>query len=216
MGHSPFVLGWGVMANIANCALDALRRPLAFALGLAVPVLTAALVLSGPGFASQIPDRLFDALAKQKVASLLQSTFGEEFSWQFVTHETRPASLAAWTSIGASIAALPASAGSDPRIELADTVRGPLASMVPIQLKIENVGRLDWNSFVVVTNVPDHAALSAGKPLGMGTWVVPARKAADLAIISYTLPAPRQRLIFDLLTADGRLLSSAQALLDLT
>lgn len=202
------------MYQFESSTPGALGRSLAFVFGLAVPVVAAVLLLAGPGLASHIPDRLLDTFARQKVASLLRTTYGDETSWRFIAHDARPASLAAWTFIGASIAGIPANS-TEPRLKLSGTVRGPVASMVPIPLSIENRDQLDGHAFVVVTNVPEHAALSAGKPIDVGTWIVPAREAANLAIISYTLPAPRQKLLIDLLTEDGKVLSRAQALLEI-
>ena len=63
--------------------------------------------------------------------------------------------------------------------------------------------------------MPENAALLPGQPLGAGTWVVPAEQAGELGIIAYARTSTGQRLLFDLVSADGSLLSSAHAALDI-
>lgn len=203
------------MAHIANCAAEALRRPVAFALGLAIPVLTSIIFTSGPGIASHIPNRLIDTFSQQAVVSTLQDTFGGDLSWRFTADAARWSSIVTLTAIAPPVSALQTAHEPDPRITLSGSISGPLARMVPIPIAIENISRLDRRVMILVTNVPEYAALSAGKPLGTGTWVVPASQAADLTIISYTLPSAGQHLTFEL-TVDGRVLSTAHAELDLT
>ena len=87
--------------------------------------------------------------------------------------------------------------------------------MVRVPVAIDNVERLDRQTVLLITNVPEYSALSVGKPLGAGAWVVPADMVQDLAIISYALPS-RRSLTLDLLTPEGDIISSAEVLVEIT
>jgi len=87
--------------------------------------------------------------------------------------------------------------------------------MVRLPVAIDNADLLDRQTVLLITNVPKYSALSVGKPLGAGAWVVPAKLMRDLAIISYALPS-RRPLTLDLLTPDGDIISSAEVLVEIT
>lgn len=195
-------------------ARGAVRYTLAFTIGLAASVLTVMCWTTGAGFASQIPDRLISTLSRNHVLSLLRQTSGAEFSWQFMLSDRRHASLARWTDLGVPISGVwPRAQGV--QLGVKGPARGKLASMVPIPVAIENADRLGQGTVLLVTNVPEHTALSVGKPLGAGAWLVPTDLIERLGIISYALP-PKRALTFDLLTADGRVLSSARVPVDIS
>jgi hypothetical protein len=103
-----------------------------------------------------------------------------------------------------------------PRLLAGGTVEGPVATMFRVPIEIVNSEQLQPDSVLLVTNVPDYAALSEGRPIGAGTWVVPASRAGNLGIIAYAQPAAKQRLAFELLSAEGALISRSDALLNVS
>lgn len=186
----------------------------AFAIGLAASAVTVAFLTSGSGLASQVTDRLVNSVSRQSVLNSLQHTFGAEAGWHYIAQDVRRGSLAQWSALGASLSKVWTDTHKA-HLEVKGAARGSLATMVRLPIEIENADRLDRKAVLLVTNVPEHSALSRGKPLGAGAWVVPAHSLRDLAIISYALPISRP-LILDLLTPDGKILSSAEVLMEIS
>jgi hypothetical protein len=183
-------------------------QPLAFAAGLALAVCMATAVAQWPG-------ELSLKRAAQYVAAWAQE--GIDF-WSPEVAAAEPKavvpgngsqvpSMQAPVKVALERTPLPPPVPA-PRL-VAGAIEGPLATMLHVPLRIENAARLDRNSILLVTNVPDYTALSLGQPLGAGTWVVPASRVGDLGIIAYAQPASRQRLAFELLSRDGELISTA-------
>lgn len=114
----------------------------------------------------------------------------------------------------------PASTGSGsgvapalPRLTVARGLDISLGSRVRVDLGIENVASLHRDSLLLVTNLPDYAALSEGYPLGAGTWVVPPGRASDLSIVAYARPDGARQVSFELVSEHGKLLAEAQTTL---
>lgn len=189
------------------------RCPLAFVVGVATSALAGILCTTGAGLASHLPDRLFESPASE-TGRALTKMIGPEIMWQRIAGETRHGSLAQWTHLGASASSnwttVPV-----PRLRAEGAVKGGLAELISIPINIRHSDRLNPRAVVAVSNVPEHAALSLGKPLGAGVWIIPSDALEHLSIISYALPS-QQQLIFDLLAPDGRSISTARVRLELT
>lgn len=192
----------------------ALRNRLAFAIGVAASAVTVAVSTFGSGFAFQMADRLNDGVSRQQIFNVLQQTFGADASWQFVAQDARHGSLARWSDLGVSLSKIwTGTRGTT--LDVKGAARGPLASMVNLPVAIDNADRLDRHTVLLVRNVPEYSALSVGRPLGAGAWVVPADFIRGLGIISYAQPS-RRPLILDLVTSDGMVVSSAEVLVEIT
>lgn len=188
-------------------------KGLAFAIGLAASAVTVAFLTSGSGFASQFTDRLVHGVARHSILSFLQQTLGAEAGWQFLARDVRRGSMAQWSTLGAPLSKVWTDA-YQAHLDVKGPARGPLATMVRLPVEINNADRLDRRAVLLVTNVPENSALSAGRPLGAGAWVVPLHAVRDLAIISYAQPS-RRPLSLDLMTPDGKILSSAEVLMEI-
>lgn len=202
------------MTSLGDFVVGAVRRPLAFVLGLAVPVLVT-LSADSPTLAAQASSQLIEVFSRQSMAAFLPDALFGDMSWGEPTATNVRPSLAVNSAAGRIAPASVSSPAPAPRLVSANSFAGPLATMVPIPLEIENADRLERDTVVLVTNVPENAALSAGRPLGAGTWIVPAGSASELGIIAYAKPPARQRLLFDLVSPEGTLISSAQASLEI-
>ena len=100
-----------------------------------------------------------------------------------------------------------------PRMDAARSIDVSLGAPVRIGLSIENAGSLHRDSLLLVSNLPDYAALSDGYPLGAGTWVVPPARASELSILTYARPDTTRQVSFELVSEHGKLLAEAQTML---
>lgn len=117
-------------------------------------------------------------------------------------------------------ASAPASTGSDagfapalPRLTVARSLDISLGAPVRVDLSIENSASLHRDSLLLVSNLPNYAALSDGYPLGAGTWVVPPGRASDLSIVAYARSESVRQVSFELVSEHGKLLAEAQTTL---
>jgi hypothetical protein len=187
------------------------RKPLAFAFGMVLPAFAAAaLSIDDPALSSaQSKAQRIGTLAREQVAQLMSNPAGRSAPPAKPAADRGPASI----TQSAPPAALSRSEPASPRLSVGP-ITGAIGSPLHIDVKLENAERLSSDSMLMVSNVPEYAALLPGKPIGAGAWVVPASKAAELGIITYARPASRQRLMFDLVSRDGVLISSTQAALN--
>ncbi len=204
----------------ASLALSVLNEPLAFIAGVAFAVLcgVGAMIEPPTGWSMHAPMQHALAFAGQGLEVLrTQVAAAEPHRWPAVSKPAAaPAAIAVAEPTSTAVERIypPAMAAAPaPRLSAAIAVEGPLATMLRLPLEITNAERLDRDSVLLVTNVPDYAGLSQGQPLGAGTWVVPASKATDLGIIAYAQPSSKPRLAFELLSGEGALISRANAVL---
>jgi hypothetical protein len=95
--------------------------------------------------------------------------------------------------------------------QVIDTAPG---ETVDLPFEVSGIDQLPSGARIVLTGVPEHAALSAGEPQADGTWVVPAEQAGEVKLTTYALPGQEQRkLTAELRAADDALLARTTTLL---